>query len=121
MPIEERLRMYREKKNFIFGLAKAFSQYPKSHSVQDITYEVWHKYHKQFGHQFTEWVIVHYDGGAKSYLRVTGNSNTANFRAIGEVLDHGYYEDKVWYKERQVELGYKKLDLTKMCELKEED
>ena len=43
MPIEERLRMYREKKNFIFGLAKAFSQHPKSHSVQDITYEVWHK------------------------------------------------------------------------------
>ena len=114
MTIEEKLKMYREKKQFIYNIAMAFVKNPKGHSVTDITYEVWHKELEQFGHCFVEWVIVHYDGGAISPRRVDGNSNTANFRAIGEMLDNGYYEDLFLYKESQIALGYKKVDLTKL-------
>ena len=114
MTVEERLKMYREKKQFIYNIAAAFVKCPKGHSVRDITYEVWHKESEQFGHIFVEWIIVHYDGGAISPRRVEGNSNTANFRAIGEMLDSSYYEDLYLYKESQVALGYRKVDLTKL-------
>lgn len=114
MTIMEKLKLYREKKNFIWHLANAFIQYPMGHSVRNVTYEVWHKEHELFSHQFIEWLIVHYSGGAKSYLIVTGNSNTANFRAIGEVLDNGCYDNISMYEDQQVSLGYKKIDLTKM-------
>lgn len=120
MTIDEKLKMYREKSGFIADIDKVFTRNSKGHSIAGISYEVWHKEHEQFGHEFLEWIIVSYDGGAKSYIRATGNSNTANFRAIGEVLDHGYYLDVDTYRERQVELGFKKVILAKLV-LTEED
>ena len=114
MTIEEKLKMYREKKQFVYNIAMAFVKSPKGHSIEDITYEVWHKEHEQFGHDFVEWIIVHFDGGAISPIHVSGNSNTANFRAIGKIIDGGYYEDVMRYETTQVELGYKKVDMTKM-------
>lgn len=113
MTIEEKLKMYREKKNFVWHVANTFIKNPTGHSVVDVTYEVWHKESDKFGHIFVEWIIVHYKGGATSPRRVSGNSNTANFRVIGEMLDCGYYEDLPMYKDQR-DLGYKKVDLTKL-------
>jgi hypothetical protein len=114
MTIAEKLKMYREKSGFIADIDKLFTRNSKGHSIFGISYEVWHKEHEKFGHEFVEWIIVQYDGGAKSYIRATGNSHTANYRAIGEVLDHGNYSDVDTYCERQVELGYRKVNLGKL-------
>ena len=114
MTVEEKLKMYREKKKFIADLNRALTSNPNGHSVNEICYEVWHKESEQFGHDFVEWIIVRYDGGAKSVLHANGNSNTANFRAIGEVLDNGRYSDNYWYDDRQVDLGYKQVNLAKL-------
>lgn len=112
MPIEEKLRMYREKKHFIAELANVFVRCPSGHSIGDIYYEV---FHKEFNgnHFFNEWIVVCYFGGAKAYCRVNGNSNTANFRAISDLLDGGYYKEEVDYH-HQTEAGFKRVNLAKM-------
>jgi hypothetical protein len=120
MTIDEKLKMYREKKAFIAGIDKVFTQNSKGHSIREIAYEVWHKEHETFGHEFIEWIIVKYDGGACSYIRATANSNTANFRAIGEVLDHGNYSETDTYLEQQIERGFKKVNLAKLVLTEEE-
>ena len=114
MTIDEQLKMYREKKHFVSSIAAVFRRHSEGHSVVDITYELWHKETAPSEHDFLEWIIVHYEGGAKSACRVYGNSNTANFRAIGELLDGGDYGDNYWYTERQASLGYKKVDMAKL-------
>jgi hypothetical protein len=120
MSIEEKLKMYREKSGFIADIDKLFTHNSKGHSIRGISYEVWHKEHEKFGHEFVEWIIVTYSGGAKSYIKATANSNMANYRAIGEVLDHGNYSEVDTYRERQVELGYKKVNLGKLVLTEEE-
>jgi hypothetical protein len=37
--------------------------------------------------------VVKFIGGGKCVRFVSGNSNTANFRVIGEMLDGGYYDE----------------------------
>lgn len=112
MTIEEKLRMYREKKNFIYDISFAFIKNPKGHSVEEITYELLHK-KVEDNDYFNEWIIVHFEGGAKSYRYVNCNSNLANFRAIGEIADGGYYGEQGAY-ERQLANGFKKVDMTKL-------
>lgn len=112
MSIEEKLKMYREKKNFIWHIANLFVKNPAGHTVLDIVYEVWHK-EMNGNHYFNEWVIVYFKGGAACPRRVGGNSNVANFRAIAELIEGGYYEEQPWY-EKQKELGFKKVTLTKL-------
>ena len=113
MTTEELLQVYRDKKAFVDGIASVFKNNTKGHSVKDIVYEVWHKRHEQFGDAFAEWIIVYFDSGAKSPCHVDCNSNTANFRAIGNIVDGGYFGDIYRYDDGQVSLGYKKVDLTK--------
>lgn len=120
MTIDEKLKMYREKKAFIAGIDRVFTQNSKGHSVAEISYEVWCKDHGEGGLEFMEWIIVGYNGGAKSYIRATANSNTANFRAIGEVLDHGNYSDVDTYRERQKAIGFWKVNLAKLVLTAEE-
>lgn len=112
MSIEEKLKMYREKKNFIWHIANLFVKNPAGHTVLDIVYEVWHK-EMNGNHYFNEWVIVYFKGGATCPRRVGGNSNVANFKAIAELIEGGYYEEQPWY-EKQKELGFKKVTLTKL-------
>lgn len=112
MAAEERLQMYREKRDFVADIARAFIENSKGHSIADISYEVWCKV-TDAGQFFVEWILVHYKGGAKSYIKATANSNTANFRAIGNVLDHGDYDDMFTYCDQQVQLGYRKVNLSK--------
>lgn len=109
MTIEEKLEMYRGKKRFVASLASAFAENPKNHTVSDITYEV---YQKEWNGQpyFCEWVIVHFVGGGFSPRRVTGNSSIANYRAIGDLLYGGYYDEVMDYK-KLAEIDYKKVEL----------
>jgi hypothetical protein len=110
MTLEEKLNMYREKKQFIENLGYAFQVRPGCASVEGVDYEV---YTKQFSDRLSEtreWVIVHYVGGGKAMKIVSGNSNAANFVVIGSMLQGGCYEQVRMYEE-QVEQGYKKVDL----------
>ena len=105
MTMEEKLEMYKEKKRFIENLNEVFQMEPKCGSVEGVTYEV---YTKQFSDRLSEcreWVIVHFLGGGTSPRLVSGNSNTANFKVIGEMLNGGYY-DEVRDYETQIDRGY---------------
>lgn len=118
MTIEERLKMYREKKNFVYDISMAFIKNPKGHSVDGVVYEVWFQENEN-GTYFSEWIIVKYDGGGWAPRIVSGNSNSANFKNIADLIDGGYYAEKTSYESLPLK-GYKKLDLTKMAGLYEE-
>lgn len=117
MTITEKLKMYREKKNFIWDVAQAFIKNPIGHTIADLEYEV---FFKEAGSdfEFAEWLAVTYRGGAKAYRRITWNSNTANFIDIAEMIEGGCYGENPVYFLLE-ERGWKKLDLTKMCVIQE--
>lgn len=99
MTIAEKIEMYKGKKEFIDCLSKVFEQHPKYHTVDKITYEVWSR--EVEGHTyFREWVIVHFKGGSTSPRQVSGNSNIANFRILGDMIDGGYYDEMSVYVEQ---------------------
>lgn len=112
MTIEEKLKMYHEKKSFIAALSNVFARHKSGHTVSGIVYEVFHK-EVEGNHYFNEWIVVHYDGGGWCVCRVNGNSNNANYRAIGKLIDGGYYAEDIDYV-RQDEVGFKKVNLAKM-------
>jgi hypothetical protein len=118
MTIEERLKMYREKRKFIYDVSMAFIKNPKGHTVDGIVYEVLFKV-DDLGEHFSEWVTVQYHGGAEAHRNIFGNSNTANFRAVANMLEGGCYIENEQYRELLKERGWKKLDLNKMCGLHE--
>jgi hypothetical protein len=97
MTFEDKIIMWTEKKKFIDALNKVFQTRPAGSAIMGVTYEV---YQKDFSDQlgYDEWLIVEYDGGAKSYMLVSGNSNLANFEVISKVLFHGDYHLKEYYK-----------------------
>ena len=112
MTMEEKLKMYRGKKHFVAELSNVFAKCQSGHTVSCIIYEVFHK-EVEGNHYFNEWIIVHYLGGGWCVCRVNGNSNNANYRAIGKLLDGGYYAEDIDYA-RQTEVGFKKVNLAKM-------
>jgi hypothetical protein len=117
MTIEERLKMYREKRQFIYDVSMAFIKNPKGHSVDDVIYEVFFR-ETEHETQFAEWLTVKYHGGAKAHRMISGNSNSANFEQIAKMIYGGCYEYNGWY-ERLASEGWRKLDLNKMCGLHE--
>lgn len=117
MAIEERLKMYREKRQFIYDVSMAFLKNPKGHSVDGVIYEVWFQ-ENEHGTYFSEWLIVQYHGSGWAPRIVSGNSNSANFENIARMINGGYYEEKNTY-EALSERGWKKLDLNKMSGLQE--
>lgn len=104
MTFEEKIEMYRGKKQFIENLNEVFQMEPKCGSVEGVTYEVYIKDHGEGRIEYREWVIVHFVGGGCCPRLVNGNSNTANFRVIGEMLNGGYYSEVIDY-ETQTERG----------------
>jgi hypothetical protein len=106
MTFEEKTEMYKNKKAFVDGISKVFETNFVGASVSSVDYEV---YKKDFNvvidgieevrTGYAEYIIVNYIGGGKSVKRVNGNSNTANFRAIGTMLDGGYYAEMKEYSE----------------------
>ena len=110
MTLEEKLNMYREKKQFIENIGYVFQVKPGCASVEGVSYEV---YTKQFSDRLSEtreWVIVHYIGGGKAMKLVSGNSNAANFVVIGSMLQGGCYDQVRMYKEQE-DLGYERIKL----------
>ena len=96
MTLEERLKMYSEKKVFIDALDTVFKMKPTGSLIEKLKYEV---YQKEIGNEmrFKEWLVLYFEGGAMLAAQVTGNSNIANLRAISTYLDGGYYEEVRMY------------------------
>lgn len=117
MTVSEKLKMYREKKQFIYEVSRTFVKVPAGHSVEEVSYEVFFK-DTEFGPETLEWITVQYKGGGKAHRRVTGNSNSANFQAVASMIEGGCYEDNpvYWSLDR---MGWKKLDLYQMYSYKE--
>ena len=110
MTLEEKLKMYKEKERFIEALSGAFQTTKHNSSVEGFGYEV---YTKQFSDRISEtreWVVVYYQGGAKSMKIVTGNSSAANFVVIGSMLHGGCYEQVRMYDCQKAE-GFERIDL----------
>ena len=90
----EKIKMYKEKKAFIDNISKAFEARPVGSSIESVRYKVYNKWIPEHNvDYFAEYVIITFVGGSKSVKIVNGNSNNANFRAIGALLDGGYYDE----------------------------
>jgi hypothetical protein len=114
MTVTELLEMYKGKKAFVNDLSRAFEGKPVNSSVERIDYEVYRKEvarDENIYWSYIEFVIVRFFGGGKCVDVVSGNSNTANFRAIGKMLDGGHY-DKNPYYDSILETGYSLVDLS---------
>jgi hypothetical protein len=108
--MEEKLEMYTEKKQFMENLNEVFQMEPQCPTVEGVNYEVYIKDYGDDRIDIREWVIVHFYGGGKSVKLVTGNSNIANFKIVGTMLQGGYYTEVFTYQ-KQIEDGYTKVDL----------
>lgn len=111
MTVEEKLKMYREKKSFVASIAKVFKEHPKGHSISDIRYELW-AYSSTGVLYFNEFALVEEVGGHTTAVVINANSNAANFCAIASLVNRG--ADNTTYYNTQKESGYKKVDLTKL-------
>lgn len=110
MTINEKLEMYRGKKAFIDSVNKAFETRPAGSSVASVEYEVYRLDLKDDVTYFTEYLVVTFFGGSKAVRVANGNSNTANFRVLGTLVDGGYY-DEVGTYESLTSIGYTKVEL----------
>lgn len=117
MTIEEKLKMYREKRQFIYEVSMTFIKVPGGHSVDGVLYEVLFK-EADWGTEITEWITVQYKGGAEAHRVVTGNSNSANFCVVADMINGGCYEQNYTY-DNLVSRGFKKLDLNQMTSYQE--
>jgi hypothetical protein len=117
MTIEEKLRMYREKRQFAYELGMTFIKVPSGHAITDVKYEVFFKESDDWT-DVAEWLTVTYVGGGKSHRCVTGNSNAANFEVVATVIYGGHYDQNLTYFDLPAR-GYKKLDLNSMTSYKE--
>lgn len=110
MTINEKLEMYRGKKAFIDELNKAFETRPAGSSVSSVEYEVYRLDLENDVTYFAEYLVVTFFGGSKAVRVANGNSNTANFRVLGTLVDGGYY-DEVGTYENLTGIGYVKVEL----------
>ena len=117
MTIEEKLKMYREKRQFIYDVSMAFIKNPKGHTIDGIVYEVLFKV-DELGQHFSEWLTVRYFGGAEAHRCVAGNSNSGNFEEVAGMIYGGCYGENFHYDDL-LKKGWKKLDLNKMSGLHE--
>lgn len=113
MTYEEKIEMYKGKKAFIDNISKAFEATPRVSTVVSIEYEVYTRkvtINKKECDHYVEYLVVHFFGGSKSAKFVSGNSCTANFRALGSMLDGGYYDENREY-ETLDDKGFALIDL----------
>ena len=97
MTFEERVAMWSEKKRFIEALDGVFQMKPVGSVIEKISYEV---YQKEIGGamRYSEWLVLHFEGGAMLATQATGCSNIANLRTIASYLNGGYYEEVRTYR-----------------------
>lgn len=98
LTVEERMHMYRGKKLFIDHISKVFEDEYLQSNVARVDYEVYSKVIDPETTYYTEFVVVAFTGGSKSVRVISGNSNNANFREIGKLIDGGYYDELEFYK-----------------------
>lgn len=110
MTIEEKIEMYKGKKAFIDNISRAFEARPSGSTVDSVEYEVYRKDMEDDRAFFEEFLIVNFFGGSKSVRVANGNSNTANFRALGTLIDGGYY-DEICNYESLADRGFTKVNL----------
>lgn len=110
MTIAEKLEMYKGKKTFIDAINKAFETRPSMSTVASVCYEVYSKKIDDKIVYFEEYIIVHFFGGGLSARRASGNSSLANFRAIGTLIDGGYYDEVKDY-ETLIDRGFELVSL----------
>lgn len=115
MTTEERLNMLRKKKAFIDSLNTVFQIRPRTHSVDLVEYELYTKYVENEDAQdytyYQEYLVVTFKGGAKNVRNINGNSDTANFRELGQLINGGYYKELEFYNNGLKEYGFTKVDL----------
>ena len=104
MTIEKKLEMYKGKKAFIDSLHNILTP------VESIRYEVYKKEVNENITDFIEYLVVTFSNGFKSVRAVTGNSNSANFRELGNLV-HNSYADENSYYDSLASLGYELLAL----------
>jgi hypothetical protein len=115
MTYEEKIVMYKNKKAFIDNVSKAFETLPHICSVESVDYEVYTRkiiINNEPKDHFVEYLVVHFIGGGKSVKITSGNSNTANFRILGTMIDGGYYDENREY-DSLAEKGFTKINLNK--------
>ena len=102
------------KKEFVDALNTAFQVRPRTHSVVKVELEV---YSKVINNEYVtnhtyyqEYLVVTFSGGAKSVRNANANSNTANFREIGKLIDGGYYDEVEAYNKLEA-AGFTKVEL----------
>ncbi len=109
MTVEERIKMYKDKKAFIDNLSRALEL--SSTTVQKAEYVVLTKYNDLFKTDvYNEFIIVTFVGGAQSARSVSGNSDAANLISLASLVEGGYYQE-VKYYESLFEEGFTKVDL----------
>lgn len=101
----EKLMLFKEKKDFIENLNKAFQTFPKDSAVASVAYEVYAKKVNEDVTYYQEYLVVTFFGGAKAVRNANGNSNPANFKELGKLVEGGYY-DEVQSYETLAERGY---------------
>ena len=98
LTMDQRMHMYRGKKRFIDHISKVFEDESLMSNVTKVEYEVYSKLSPDGNNTwYTEFAVVTFTGGGKSVRIISGNSNNANFREIGKLIDGGYYDEVEFY------------------------
>ena len=111
--MSDELEVFINKKKFVENLNKVFQMEPKCLTIEGISYELFVKNYDDYDDprvEEREWVVIHLLGGGQAVRQVTGNTNVANFREIGNLLTGVYYSDVFKYL-KQTDEGYQKVEL----------
>ena len=89
MLTSERIETLSKKVNFVKALSSVIPAYQTN--VESLHYDVFED--EETGHDY-EYLVIEYVGGAHSYRSCNGNSISAIFEEIAEMLDSGYYAEE---------------------------
>lgn len=107
MTTKEKFEMYKSKESFIAYIDRAFKAHPENSSIAKVEYEVFEK-ELNDDKYFQEFIVVTFNGGARSVRNANCNSNMANLVELGKLVKGGYY-DEVEYYNSLTKNGFKKV------------
>ena len=102
---DEKIQMYKNKKDFVSDVSFVFETRTNSTSVEQVDYEVWEN--EEHG-WFVEYVVITFVGGGQSHISVNGNSILAIFQEIAEHIMGGYYKEEFTYRDLPKD-GFKRI------------
>lgn len=102
---DEKIQMYKNKKDFVSDVSFVFETRTNSTSVEQVDYEVWEN--EEHG-WFVEYVVITFVGGGQSHISVNGNSILAIFQEIADKIMGGYYKEEFTYRDLPKD-GFKKI------------